>query len=559
MIDLKSLQQQLIENKLDAYIVTRNNMFLGQDVLPEENKILALTGFRGSAGNLIVFRDRAVLLVDGRYDIQARQQTDASCVEVVCTRDSVGSWIQNNIKSPFVFAYDAWCHSIAEVDFWKRVLTNHEFIEDKHNLLGIRTCNVQPKIFELEERFAGISAEEKISYLSKFCLENHLDAYLLCESDCVSWLMNLRSDLLADTPILRAFALVSAQGEVSLFINDFQSLAAELATMKGKTVGASFGKTPKKIQILVKDYKVWLRNIFNPVTDWKAEKNSVEIAGFRAAHVRDGVAVCRFLHWLEQNWQGQDELSVVEKLRQFRADGEYFYSDSFATIAGCDAHGAIIHYQPSSETNAALESGTLLLIDSGAQYFDGTTDITRTVALGQASDEMKDSYTQVLKAHIAVANALFPPQTPGAALDTLARATLWHFGKDYAHGTGHGVGHFLGVHEGPQSLSLKNTVPLKKNMVVSIEPGFYKENAYGIRLENLALIEEDDTTFDKPMLYFEPLTLVPFALDLLNLSLLSKEEINWLNVYHQKVWQTLVPHLHDDDALWLKHACRAIG
>ena len=558
MITIPELQKQLIKHKLDAYIITRNNMFLGQDVLEEENMLKILTGFTGSAGSLIVFRDKACLLVDGRYDIQARQQTDSSAVEVFCTRDSIGSWIQNNIKNSCKFAYNPWCHSIAEVDYWKRALTAHEFIEDKDNLLGSRVSSKEAEIFELEEQFAGISSEEKISYLTKFCTDNKLDAYLICECDSVSWLMNLRSDLIKDTPILRAFALVSASGEVSLFINDFASLEKELENYRGKTVDLAYNRTPKKVQFLMKEKRIWINNLNNPVIDWKAAKNPVEISGIKKAHLRDAVAVCRFLHWFDSNWQSLDELGVVAKLHEFRAQGQYFYSDSFATIAGFAANGAIIHYQPTAETNRTLKAGSVLLLDSGAQYFDGTTDITRTITVGQPSAEMIDSYTEVLKAHIAVAAAIFPLNTPGLVLDTLARAALWQFGKDYAHGTGHGVGHFLDVHEGPQSLSLKSLTPLKKDMVISIEPGFYKENEYGIRLENLALIGETSTPFMSPMLNSEPLTLVPFDRRLINKNLLNDKELNWLNSYHQRVFEQLSPQLPQEVAAWLKQATQKI-
>ncbi len=555
---LTDLQKQLISHKLDAYIITRNNMFLGQDVLPEENKLTELTGFTGSAGNLIVFRDHAVLLVDGRYDIQAQKQTNPQQIEVICTRDSIGSWIQSNIKDACKFAFSPWCHAIAEVDYWKRALSQHEFIEDKDELLGARVSAKEAEIFELEEQFAGISSEEKISYLTNFCAENKLDAYLICECDSVSWLLNLRSDLLADTPILRAFALVSASGDVSLFINDFSKLEQELENYRGKTIGVAYNRTPKKLQTLMKEKKIWLSNLNNPVIDWKTAKNPVEIAGFKAAHLRDAVALCRFLHWFENNTQDLDELGVVSKLRQFRQQGEHFYSDSFATIAGFGPNGAIIHYQPTPETNRKLENGSVLLLDSGAQYLDGTTDITRTLAIGTPTQELKDSYTQVLKAHIAVADALFPLNTPGLALDTISRAALWRYGKDYAHGTGHGVGHFLAVHEGPQSLSLKSLAPLKKDMVTSIEPGFYKEGEYGIRIENLALIVETATNFISPMLKFEPLTLVPFDKRLINKMLLTPEELSWIDAYHQQVLDKVAPLLPADVAAWLQEACQKL-
>ncbi|MCQ2741350.1 MAG: aminopeptidase P family protein, partial [Alphaproteobacteria bacterium] len=401
-------------------------------------------------------------------------------------------------------------------------------------------------------KYTGISTEEKISYMTKFCADNKLDAYLITECDSVSWLMNLRSDLIKDTPVLRAYALVSATGEVSLYTNDFVTLENELDAYKNKTIGVTFNRTPKKLQTLLKSSHIWIRNLNNPIIDWKAEKNPVEISGFKSCHIRDAAAVIKFMHWLDTNWQTTDELGVVNKLHEFRKEQDNFYSNSFETIAGFGPNGAIIHYQPTPETNKKLESDSILLLDSGAQYFDGTTDITRTIALGAPSAEIINSYTQVLKSHIAVSSAIFPLETPGTALDTLARAALWKFGKDYAHGTGHGVGHFLSVHEGPQSISNKNMVSLKKGMITSIEPGFYKEGAYGIRLENLALVKETTTDFMSPMLCFEPLTLVPFDLRLINKALLTQEELNWINAYHQKVYDTVSPLLKSETATWLK-------
>ena len=553
MITISELQKKLIKHKLDACIITRGNMFLGEDTLPEENLLCRLTGFSGSAGKLIIFRKRACLLVDGRYDIQARSQVDSKVVEVFCTRDSLGSWIRHNIENSCRFAYNPWCHSIAEVDFWKRALTDHEFIEMPSDFPAIQPSSREAEIFELKERFAGISADEKISYLTHFCAENKLDAYFVSECDNVSWLLNLRSNLLKNTPVLRAFALTSADGGISLFVNDFAKLETELDNWRDKTIGLSFNRCPKKIQTLLKERRIRCANIADPITDWKAVKNPIEIAGFKSAHQRDGVALCHFLHWLDANWQTADELGIVAKLHEFRTHGENYYSESFATIAGFASNGAVVHYQPTEQTNRKLESGSLLLLDSGAQYFDGTTDITRTLAIGKPTPEMIDSYTEVLKAHIAAASALLPPDTPGLVPDTLARAVLWHFGKDYAHGTGHGVGHFLNVHEGPQSLSLKSLAPLKAGMITSIEPGYYKENAYGIRIENLYLLEETSIN-NTPMLKFTPLTMVPFDRRLINKALLSPAEIDWVNAYHQKVLTALSGFLPAEENAWLQAA-----
>lgn len=546
---IEDIQSYLKSNDFDAYIVTRNNMFIGQDVLEEENKIKELTGFTGSAGNMIVFQDRAVLLVDGRYDIQARVQTDPNKVEIVCTRDSIGSWIYQNLKQASTIVYDPWCHSISEVDYWRRSLEKHTFIEDKANILMPRITQNKADIFEVKEEFAGVSSAEKISYLTDYMIKNHLDAYLLCESDSVSWLMNLRSDLIKYSPILRAYALIYANGEVSLYTNDFSKLVDELAKLKGKIIGINFSRTPKKIQAIIKVAEAIYRQANNPVTEWKAIKNPVEIIGFKSCHIRDGVAVCKFLSWLDNNYASTDELGCVAKLHEFRVEQENFYSESFATIAGFAANGAIIHYQPNNETNKKLQNGSLLLLDSGGHYQDGTTDITRTIAIGEPNEEIISGYTQVLKAHIALSSQVFPIGATGGQLDAITRSRLWNYHKDYAHGTGHGVGVFLNVHEGPQSISLKNQVPLQAGMICSIEPGYYKEGEYGIRIENLALVVDAGEGWLK----FMPLTVVPYDRRLIDKNLLNNQEIAWINNYHQTVYESLSSKLDEATLDWLKN------
>ena len=281
---LSELQQELTARKWDAYIVTRGNMFLSQEAtLPEENKIRELCGFSGSAGTLIVLRSRAMLLVDGRYELQAAQEVDPARVSVVCTADSVGSWLQKNIEEPLTIAYDPWCHSVSETDFWSRSLKKHRFIEDDRQLLGARIAPKNADIYEHDIEFAGVSVEEKISYLTDFMKQNNLEAFFISECDAVSWLLNLRSDCLPNTPVLRAFALVDKSGEVSLFTSDFKKIETELARYKGRDIGLSPNATPKKIQSLMKDHKIWICNLANPILAWKAVKNPVELEGFRRA------------------------------------------------------------------------------------------------------------------------------------------------------------------------------------------------------------------------------------------------------------------------------------
>ena len=554
---LSEIQKKLIRRKLDALIITRNNMFLGQDVLPEENLLRQLSGFTGSAGNLIVFRDKAVLLVDGRYELQAAQETDPTRISVVCTTDSLGAWMQKNLAEPCVIGYDAWCHSISETDYWNRTLKRHTFVDCGEKILPPRLSSHPAEIFEHDIKFCGVSMDEKISYLTDFMNQNGLDAYFICECDAVSWLMNLRSSCLPDTPLLRAFALVDHSGEVSLFTTDMKRIENELAAYKGKEIGLSFNQTPKQLQNIMKNLKIWLVNLADPIQKWKAVKNPVELDGIRRAHHRDGIAMVRFLHWLDHHRSGLSELDVVSQLRWFRAKGENFFSDSFGTIAGSGPNGAIVHYQPNENTNRMLDNDSVLLLDSGAQYYDGTTDITRTIALGNPPQEIKDSFTQVLKAHIAAVTAIFPADTSGCAIDAIARSVLWRYGKDYKHGTGHGVGCFLNVHEGPQGLSPRNSYsPLQPGMICSVEPGYYHPGSYGIRIENLAVITEVKAPeFPQPMLSFETLTLAPIDKRLINKYLLTWEELDWVNQYHRRVEAELGKELDADVLKWLKQAC----
>lgn len=555
---LADFQTQIKNHGFDAYILTRRNMFLSQDVLAEENKILELTGFSGSIGTLLVFHDKSYLFVDGRYTLQAAKEVDTNHITVITTNgESLATWIQNNLSGSLKIAYNSWCHSISEVDYWNRAIKQHCFIEDNSSLAGAILTNRQAEIFEHDIEFSGVSMEEKISYLTDFMAQNKLEAYFMTECDAISWLLNLRSDCLPDTPLIRAFALIDKSGEVSLFTNDFNKIETELARYQGKTIGIAYNQTPKKLQIIMKNHKIWLENLNNPVQNWKSIKNPIEIQGIKNAHHRDAQAIIKFLIWLEKNWKGCDELSLVDKLHEFRSSGQHFYSNSFETIAAFAENGAIVHYQPTSITNKKLISGSVLLLDSGAQYFDGTTDITRTIAIDSATPEMIDSFTQVLKAHIALSSAYFPQGTTGVALDAIARSQLWQFGKNYSHGTGHGVGCFLNVHEGPQNISSRGaSAPFQAGMITSIEPGYYKENAYGIRIENLALtITSDNPDFETPMLKFEPLTLVPIDKRLINRYLLNKREINWLNNYHSFVFQELSKDLDENERLWLKDAC----
>lgn len=562
---LTELQSLLKKHNYDAYIVTRNNMYLGQDILPEENKIMELTGFSGSAGQLIVFQDKTTLLVDGRYEIQSKLETNPDEVDIIVTKNKCWGYIKKHFKDKkkITVAYNPWCHSIQDINFNQEYFQEFKLMEDKYNLLGSQLSTKVSTIFEHKIEYAGISREEKISLIVDFLKKAELDAYLFTAADSVSWLLNLRSDCLADTPLVRAYVLIDKNANYILFgdhiegitVQPLSALEKALRKYKKNKLGLDVLKTPQKIASLKPDYKF----LSDPVYELKAVKNPIELQGMKNAHLRDAIAVVNFLHWLDNNWQGKTELDIVEKLYSFRKKNELFYSNSFETIAGFGSNGAIVHYQPKTETNLELKAGSLLLLDSGAQYFDGTTDITRTIAIGIPNAKMVNDFTTVLKCHIELASAYFPEKTSGSRLDSICRRQLWVLGKDFNHGTGHGVGCFLNVHEGPQNIASGSHKDFVPGMITSIEPGYYKEGEYGIRIENLFYVDKvKNETIETPMLKFEYLTLVPIDKRLINKYLLSDGEKEWLNLYHQSVFEKLQNFLTDEVKEWLKEACSPI-
>lgn len=572
---LDELQTLLRKKKLNGYIITRNNIFLGQDLLDEENQIMNLTGFTGSAGTLIATPEKAFLFVDGRYEIQAAQEVDTDKVEVVCGQGNLlNRWFMNsnNAGKKSKFAFNSQTNSIHQIESWRKAFPEITFVEDNSKIFN-NNLNIKAAVaFEHKIEFAGIDRTEKLSQISGLLNKTSSDAFLFTSADSVSWLLNLRSDCLPDTPIIRAFTLVDKFGNTTLFADnlhfDFNleeyinivpmsKLEKELAKFKKNKIGIDIVNTPYFISSIFKDKKINTFTMLDPCISLKAVKNPVEIQGIEAAHLRDGVAMVKFLCWLDNNYKGKTELDIVEKLHSFRAEQENFYSESFGTIAGFGSNGAIVHYQPNEKTNKKLDEGSMLLLDSGAQYFDGTTDITRTIALGLPTSEMIDNFTLVLKSHITLASSYFPENTGGVSLDKIARSVLWQHGKDYNHGTGHGVGCFLNVHEGPLNMG-KQSSPyhMAENMVVSIEPGYYKEGNYGIRIENLAKITNASRPdFEQKSLKFKILTLAPIDKNLINKYLLSSGEISWLNNYHKEVFEKISPFINDEEKSWLKDAC----
>lgn len=557
---IKEIRERLAKEKLGAYVVAHCNRYIGQDILPEEHKLKKLCGFSGSAGIAVVTENKAYLLVDGRYELQAGQETNSDEITVIGMMPrfkNVCDLLQKDGISSV--GYDAWCHTVAETEFIKRRYFDIKF-SDVGDWFG-EEAKQNVKVSERDIKYTGLSRKEKIATIQNMLEEQKADYYLFTSADSVSWLMNIYAHDLPFSPVVRAYALVAKNGEFIVFGNNldielshgnWQDFADKMQNLGTVKLMYDAHNTPEKIKKIVSEDTKLIKapDICQML---KAEKNPAELQGMINCHIRDGVALSKFLCWLEENFEGKSELDVVNKLHEFRASQEHFFSESFGTIAAFAENGAIVHYQPNKETNSKLYAGSLLLIDSGGQYLDGTTDVTRTVALGKPSAEMIRDFTLVLKAHIAITTARFPQGTSGMKLDTLARSQLWQNGLDYKHGTGHGVACFGNVHEGPISISAGGSdYGFRAGMVTSDEPGIYKENQYGIRTESLLYTSESEYV---GFLEFKTLTKVPIDKRLIDKYMLDTGEQVWLNNYHQEVFDCLAPYMNEKEKMWLKDAC----
>ena len=555
-MNLISLQKQLKKENIEAFLVSRKNMYLNQDLKDGENNLFALSGFSGSSGYLLVTPSKAWLLVDSRYSIQARLQTNPDLIEVVDVKSfcpTIADILKkNNISS---LNCNPWCMSVYDWDFFVKkgfALYENETLVPNIVLRG-------NKVFEHELKYSGKTSKEKCIEVAN-ALQAQYGAMLITSAEEVSWIANLRSNDLEHNPVLRAYALLSKSGELKIFADGYNYeniyplslLHAELEKYAGQTILVERNFTPQKLLgLLPLNVRIDTRGV-NPITSFKLSKNQTEIEGFKNAHIRDGVAIVKFLYWLENNYADKNECDIVEKLREFRAQDKLFFSDSFSTIAASGPNAAIVHYKPNPKNCSYVKENSVLLIDSGAQYLDGTTDVTRTIAIGKPSDEIKNAFTRVLKAHIGLSSLTFPQNTCASSLDAVCRSFLWRDCKDYGHGTGHSVGHFSNVHESPFGLSSLNNRIVEENYITSIEPGYYKENEFGIRIENMVYVEKYPNT---DFLQFKNLTFVPIDKRLINAYLLNSEERNWLNNYHKEVISCLAPYLDKALREWLKDIC----
>jgi Xaa-Pro aminopeptidase len=549
-----------------------------------------LTGFTGSAGAAVVLDRAAAIFIDGRYTLQVKDQVPEELFAHVKVPDtSIQAWLKAHARSGDVIAYDPWFHTkawvastreaLASVGAELRAVSPHPIDAIWTDRPGVPLDPIQTHAAS----FAGKDLDSKRADIAAAIAEAGADAAVIAALDSIAWLFNVRGTDVDRTPVPRAFTLMRADGSATLFTEGakvtealrrhlgnhvtieersrFPAALAELGAAKAKvlcdtdfTVAAVFEALEAAGASVIEGR--------DPCVLPKARKNPVEVQGTRTAHERDGAAVTRFLHWLAGAAPAGevDELTAVDRLLDFRKQTGQLKDTSFDSIAGAGPNGAIVHYRSTPATNRPLKVGELFLIDSGGQYLDGTTDITRTIAVGAAGAEERARFTRVLKGHIAIATARFPIGTAGQALDSLARLSLWQAGLDYDHGTGHGVGSYLAVHEGPQRIAKwGSAVPLEPGMILSNEPGYYKTGAYGIRIENLVLVQEDQRDDDeRDMLAFETLTLAPIDRALIEPSLLSADELAWLNAYHARVAQTLAPLLPEDSRAWMLEQTRAL-
>lgn len=584
---LADLRHLLNEWGGGGFLIPRTDAHHGEYVAPCDERLAWLTGFTGSAGMAVVLKEKAALFVDGRYTLQALNQVDTNSFQICSLVDeSPCAWTRKHLEYGQKIFYDPWLHTHNDKIRAQKVCeaVGASFVRAPQNLIDTlwadRPSPPNAPVQIHDTIYAGISAEEKRTLVAKSLEEKHANGAILSTLESIAWLLNIRGNDIPNTPVSQGFAMIWDDTSVDLFMNPSKvspevrthlgnqvrlhnpaSLEDWLSNLKDKNILIDPALTP--LALLQKLEKCHLIHSADPCALPKALKNPVETKGAMQAHIQDGVAVTRFLAWLSQNALDGTltEIEASEKLLSFRQQAPLFMGVSFDTISAAGPHGAIVHYHATPETNRPLEHNSIYLVDSGGQYLNGTTDITRTIAIGTPSPEQKDRFTRVLKGHIALATALFPPGTTGSQLDPLARHALWQAGLDYDHGTGHGVGSYLNVHEGPQRISkAPSTVPLQPSMIVSNEPGYYKTNAYGIRIESLVIVVEKGTPNggERPLLGFETLTQVPIDRSLIEIGMLTLQERTWLNMYHAQVRETLLPLLNAEDGTWLKEATKEL-
>jgi Xaa-Pro aminopeptidase len=585
---LSALRAALAQADLHGFLVPRADEHQGEYVPRAAERLAFLTGFTGSAGLAIVLAERAAVFVDGRYTLQVEAEVDQRLYEIChLTKTPPWDWIAGAAQPGQRIACDPWLHTPDGLARLKAAAAKAgaTLVPVPNAVDAVWADRPAPPtapVVPHGAEFAGQPSGEKRAALAEKLAADGVAAAVITLPDSIAWLLNVRGGDVSHSPLPLSFAILTCDGTVDWFL-DPRKVTPELAPHLGAEVRVrgpgEFGDAlaqfkGKKVQVDPATAAAWIFDRLeeggativrdaDPCLMPKACKNEVELQGIRSAHRRDGAALTKFLGWVarEAPKGGVREMAAADKLEAFRRQSNLLRDLSFGTISGSGPNGAIVHYRASEKTNRELEPGELYLVDSGGQYPDGTTDVTRTVAIGPPAAEMKKHFTLVLKGHIALATARFPAGTSGSQLDALARLALWREGLDYDHGTGHGVGHYLCVHEGPQRISkLPNTVALKPGMIVSNEPGYYRTGAYGIRIENLVAVAKlGESEAGGDLLGFETLTLAPIDRALVDASLLSAEEIAWLDAYHSRVRAEIGPQLEGADRAWLEEATAPLG
>ena len=582
---LAALRKAMAAEGLDALIVPREDRFQGEYVAPCDERLAWLTGFTGSAGFAVITPDIAAVFVDGRYRVQVRAQVAGAFTPVNWPETSLASWALEHLGANAVIGYDPWLHTVKwAADLGEALAPKGLALRPVTNLIDPlwqdRPAPPTAPFSAYPLEHAGEAHDDKRARLAQVLREAGQTEAVLTAPDSIAWLLNIRGSDVARNPVPQAYAILYDDGRVHLFappgkadpiadhlgpdvraipMDEFQ---AALAGLFGP-VRLDPATAPEAVRAILAGLGTGIVEAQDPCALPKACKNPTELAGARAAQLRDAAAMVRFLTWLDETAPkgGLTEIDVVRRLETFRRETNALRDISFETICGAGAHGAIVHYRVSEESNAPVRPGELLLVDSGGQYLDGTTDITRTVAVGPVPEDAAECYTAVLQGMIAISRTRFPRSVTGAHLDALARFPLWTLGRDYDHGTGHGVGAYLSVHEGPQSLSRRSSVPLAEGMILSNEPGYYREGAFGIRIENLVVVIKapDLPGADaRDMLAFETLTRVPFDRRLIVVEMLSPQERDWINRYHADTLALVGPRVDGAALDWLHRACSPI-
>lgn len=581
---LAALRAELARRGIDGYVIPRADAHQNEYVPPGEERLAWLTGFTGSAGLLVVLPDEAALFVDGRYTLQAASQVDGGAFTVVAlAKTTPERWLESHLPKGASLGFDPWRTTLDGREKLARAVAAASGVlvaveDDPIAALWLdRPPASAAPVRLLDAALAGVGVAAKLEQVQATLTKDKLDGALISDPHATAWLFNIRGADVAHTPLPLAWSLVPQEGRPQVFIaadklsNAVRDALADMADVRpeadlegalaafapGRTLRLDQATAPVRLAEVVERARGTVAKGADPISLLKARKNAAEIAGMRAAHLRDAAALTRFLHWFDGAAPAGTltEIDAVEALETFRRDSGLLTDVSFPTISGAGPNGAIVHYRVTRASNRPIAPGDLFLLDSGAQYPDGTTDVTRTLSVGTPTADMRTHFTLVLKGHIALARAIFPEGTTGAQLDPFARQFLWAAGLDFEHGTGHGVGAGLSVHEGPARISKLGHVPLEAGMILSNEPGYYRAGAYGIRIENLVLVRPQPVPGgEKPCLSFDTLTLAPIDRRLIATDLLTGPERQWLDAYHVRVAAEVGPLLEVEERAWLEAA-----